>query len=275
MVQNERDERTVELTRPCDGVALITVGGAPPNGCSFAVVERLAAQLAQAREDGARVVVLASSTPGYWLGHASLRDLHAMVTGGALSGDGVAWFRAIHELSRTGVVSIAAVSGDTTGGGAELGWACDLRVAARSARFGQPEVMIGVPTGLGGTSRLLRLIGRSAASEMVLDGAALSAERLYALGAVNRLADGDRCTEVAVAWARRLASRPPEALAALKQILFESEDLPLQEALDSEQQHFQRVVRSQAAVERMAAVQARYDAGALPAEIYDDPFDGE
>lgn len=273
MIQDETGERSVELSTPGEGVALVTVGGAPPNGCSFVVLERLAAALAQARKQGARVVVVASATPGYWLGHASLRDLHSMVTGSEPSGDGVAWFKAIYELSRTEVVSIAAVSGDTAGGGAELGWACDLRVAASSARFGQPESMIGVTTGLGGTARLARLVGRSAAAEMVLDGAALPAGRLYELGGVNRLVEADRCTEVAVAWAQRLASRPPEALAAIKRILFESEELPLQEALANEQQHFQRVARAPAAIETMAAVQARYDAGELPVDIYDPPFE--
>jgi len=272
MLRDETGERSVERTNPAEGVSLITVGGPPPNGCSFAVVERLAAELAQAREGGARVVVVGSATPGHWLGHASLRDLHTMVTGGQPSGEGMGWFQAIHELSRTEVVSIAAVSGDTAGGGAELGWACDLRGAARSAHFGQPESMIGVPTGLGGTARLMRLAGRSATAEMVLDGAALPAARLYELGAVNRLVDAERCTEAAVAWARRLASRPPEALAAIKRILFESEELPLQEALANEQQHFQRVARAPNAVERMAAVQARYEAGELPVDLYDPPF---
>jgi len=273
MLRDETGERTVERTMPAEGVALITIGGAPPNGCSFVVVERLASMLAEAREEGVRVVVVASATPSHWLGHASLRDLHSMFTGGAPSGDGAAWFRAIHELSRTEVVSIAAISGDAAGGGAELGWACDLRVAARSATLGQPESMIGVPTGLGGTARLTRLVGRSAAAEMVLDGAALPATRLHELGAVNRLVDAGCCTSVAVAWAKRLAGRPPGALAALKRILFESEELPLQEALANEQGHFQRVARAPEAIERMSEVQERYDAGALPRDLFDAPFE--
>ena len=73
--------------------------------------------------------------------------------------------------------------------------------------------------------------------------------------------------------ARRLASRPPEALAELKTILSESEELPLQEALANEQRRFQGIARTPEAMERMAAVQKRYDAGELPTDLYDEPFD--
>ncbi len=263
----------VRLERPEPGVGLVLVGGPAPNECSFGVVEALAARLAEAREGGARVTVLGSETQGHWLGHASLRDLVAMFEGRPTSGDGGGFFRAVHELSRTEVVTIAAVSGDCAGGGAELGWACDLRVAEEQARFAQPEVMIGVPTGLGGTARLARLIGRSAAAELVLDGAAMGARRLQELGAVHRVVERGRALEAALAWASRLARRPPEPLAAIKRILFEADELPLGDALANEQRHFQEVANSPLAIERMTAVQGRYDAGEAPEQIFEPPFD--
>ncbi|MEM7495924.1 MAG: hypothetical protein AAF471_07335 [Myxococcota bacterium] len=88
------------------------------------------------------------------------------------------------------------------------------------------------------------------------------------------MVDDARCRAVALAWAERLSARPPAALAALKQILAESQELPLREALANEQRRFQEVVRSDAAMAGMEAIQARYDAGELPAEIYDPPFEG-
>ena len=264
---------SVELSWPDTHVAQITVTGPAPNFCTFEQVERLSARLDEAASGGAHVVVLASGTPGHWLGHASLTDLGNMIEGRPTSGDGVAWFRAIETLARGPMISIAAVSGDTAGGGAELGWACDLRVAAETARFGQPEVMIGLATGLGGASRLLRLIGRSATSEMVLDGAALPATRLHALGAINRITSAERCVDTALAWARRLAERPPDALRVLKTILAEAEELPFSEALASEQRRFQEIARSPAAIAKMAETQARYDAGELPSEVFDAPFE--
>ena len=118
----------VRLERPEEGVALVTVAGPAPGVCSFALVDRLAERLAEAREGGARVSVLASEVPGYWLFHASLADLGSLFRGEPTEGSGAGFFRVVHELAQTYVVSIAAVSGDCAGGGAEIGWACDLRV---------------------------------------------------------------------------------------------------------------------------------------------------
>jgi enoyl-CoA hydratase/carnithine racemase len=264
----------VRLAQVGEGVALVTVSGPPPCAATFSLVEALAARLVEAREGGARVTVVASDVPGHWIGHASLRDLLAMFRGQPTSGDGASYFRAVHELTATDVVSIAAVSGDCAGGGAEFAWACDLRVAAATARFSQTEVPIGVTTGLGGASRLARLVGRSMAAEMVLDGAPVAASRLHALGAVHRVVEAERCTDVAIAWAKRLASRPAAALAAQKRALRESAELPLAEALANEQRRFQENARTEAALAGMQRVQERYDAGALPDEIFDPPFEG-
>ena len=114
--------------------------------------------------------MLASGVPGHWYEHAYLEDIRNLVAGHAATGDPAGWFRSLNEVSRQNVVTIAAISGDTSGGGCELGWGCDLRVAERGTRFSQPEVIIGCGTGIGGTSRLTRLIGRTVTAEMVLTG---------------------------------------------------------------------------------------------------------
>ena len=106
----------------------------------------------------------------------------------------------------------------------------------------------------------------------MLDRAALPAARPYELGVVNRLVKEDRCTEMAIAWAKRLASRLPEALATLKRILFESEELTMQEALANEQGHFHRIACAPEAIARMSEVQSSYEAGALPRHLFDAPF---
>jgi enoyl-CoA hydratase/carnithine racemase len=273
MAETAGTREEVRLAHPGEGVALVTVSGPPPCAATFSLVEALAARLAQAREGGARVTVVASDVPGHWIGHASLRDLLAMFRGQPTSGDGASFFRAVHELAATDVVTIAAVSGDCAGGGAELAWACDLRVAAATARFSQPEVPIGVTTGLGGASRLARLVGCSMTAEMVLDGGPVAASRLHALGVVHRVVDAARCTDGAVAWALRLASRPAAALAAQKRALRESLERPLAEALVEEQRRFQENAHPDAALSGMARVQARYDAGAQPDDVFDPPFE--
>ncbi len=260
----------VTLEAPHEGVALITLTDPEiRNHVSGAGVDALADALARARAVGARVSVPASGVPGHWFEHAWLRDLHNMVTGKPTTSPGSGWFTAIHELNATHVVSIAAISGDCSGGGAELGWACDLRVAEEQVCFAQPEVMIGLATGIGGTTRLSRLIGRSAAAEMVLDGSPVGAQRLYELGAVNRVGAEGTALDEALAWARRLASRPAPALATLKQMLVAGDNLPLDQALAREQELFQKIAVTREAADGMKRIQDRFDAGESIRDVYD------
>lgn len=266
-------EERVRTSFEADGVALLTVTGPPPNPSTFACVDQLADQIEQARDAGARVVVIASDVPGHWLGHASLADLTAMFRGEPTSGSGAGFFRASDLLSKSDLVSIAAISGDCGGGGCELGWACDLRVAESRARFSQMEILAGLIPGLGGIARLSKLIGRTATSEIVLDGAVVPASRLYELGAINRVVPEGRATEAALAWAKRLAARPAAALALAKKVLSETEDLPLTEALANEQRSFQTIAATPEAMAMMDEIQAQYDAGVIPPRVLVDPFE--
>lgn len=266
--------KLVTLERPREGVAVVTYTNPEiRNHGSWEGVGQIADALAQAREGGARVAVLASGVAGHWIEHAWLTDLHHMLTGQETSGDGAGWFRALHELSGTPMVSIAAISGDCSGGGAELGWACDLRIAEEQASFGQPEVQIGVATGVGGTCRVARLIGRTATAELVLDGTPFTARRVYELGGVNRVVPTGEALPVALAWAERLAERPPAALATLKQMLVESDERHLRDALANEQKLFQALVLQDEAQRRMRATQDRFDAGETLREVYGPPRD--
>ncbi len=261
-----------KLTRPREGVALVALNLSKTGGfVSWEAVAALADALVEAREGGARISVLAAELCGHWYEHAWLPDIIGLVTGEKRGEDSEGWFRALHELAGTSVVTIAAVSGDCSGGGAELGWACDLRIAEEQATFGQPEVMLGLATGVGGTSRLARLIGRTATAEMVLDGAPMTAQRIYELGGVNRVVSKGQSVEVAVAWASRLADRAPKALAALKQMLIDNDDLHLTEALANEQRLFQGTAGSEAGLEGMRSAQARFDAGESIRKVYGPP----
>ncbi len=259
----------VTLERPHDGVALVTMTNpAINNHGSWAGIHELWQALIAAREGGARVVVLASGVPGHWFEHAWLRDMIDMFQGREVSGPADGWFGCLRELSKTEMVSIAAISGDTSGGGCEIGWACDLRVAEEQVCFSQPEVRIGVGTGIGGTSRLVRLIGRTVAAEMVLDGAPVSARRIYELGGVNKVVPTGTALEVSLAWAKRLAAHPPDALAGMKRMLAQAEENPLSEAIKNDQRIFQEFSGRPAAIARMEEVQGKFDAGAGIRETY-------
>jgi len=182
--------------------------------------------------------------------------------------EGIAWFNALHEIGKTSVVTIAAVSGDCSGGGAELGWACDLRIAEEQALFAQPEVQIALTTGIGGTCRLARLIGRTAAAEVVMLGRPMTARRICELGGVNEVVPASKSVEVALRWASMLADRPPKALAALKQILIGNDDMGLTDALRNEQNTFQSVASMPEAITTMRKIQARFNVGETIRSVY-------
>lgn len=262
----------ITLEWPADGVALISwTHPELRNHGTFAAVEQLAARMKEAREGGARVCVLASGTPGHWFQHAWLPDLLGLFSGEPTTGQGLGFFLSIAELTHPDVITIAAISGDSNGGGAELGWACDLRVAEEQVAIGQPEVQIGLTTGLGGTVRLARLVGRTAAAEMILDGRPLPARRLYELGAINRVVATGCATQEALAWAEHIAAQSPAALSVMKQVLDAGADLPLGEALALEQKRFQENAATEAAQQKMSEVQARFDAGESIREVYGEP----
>ena len=243
-----------------DRVAVLTFSDpVRRNQLCWAAIDALAQQFRHCRESGARVVILASGLAGHWLEHAWLRDLSNGVQGREQTGTGAGWFDCLNELAHEDVISIAAISGDCSGGGAELGWACDLRIAEAQARFSQPEIAMGLTTGIGGSSRLARLAERTAATEMVLTGKPLGAQRLYELGAINRVVATGESLPVALEMAAELVEKSPAAIAGLKRILAVNERVPLDEALRYEQEVFQSVVNTDLAIAGMEAAQSRYD----------------
>jgi enoyl-CoA hydratase/carnithine racemase len=141
-------------------------------------------------------------------------------------------------LARLPQPTIAAVAGYCLGGGCELALACDLRLAAETAVFGQPEVRLGLIPGAGGTQRLPRLIGATRAKELIFFGDPIDAQEAYRLGLVNRVVPADRLLAEARAWADRLAALPPLALAMAKRAIDLGADLALPAALELEQQSF-------------------------------------
>ncbi len=133
---------------------------------------------------------------------------------------------------------IAAVSGFALGGGCELAMACDMIVASQSAKFGQPEVTIGVIPGAGGTQRLTRAVGKAIAMEMILNNRTLSAAEAERLGLVNRVVPVERCLDEALTLAAQIAERAPLAVRAAKQAINNAYDLPLTDGLADERERF-------------------------------------
>jgi enoyl-CoA hydratase len=133
---------------------------------------------------------------------------------------------------------IAAVNGYALGGGCELALMCDLIVAGDSARFGQPEINLGIIPGAGGTQRWPRTAGKYVAMEVALGGAPITAQRAYQLGLVNKVVPAEVTVEVAMELAARLAQQPPVAVRLAKESINQALELPLAEGLAVERKNF-------------------------------------
>jgi enoyl-CoA hydratase len=133
---------------------------------------------------------------------------------------------------------IAAVSGSALGAGCELAMMCDFIVADSTARFGQPELSVGIMPGAGGTQRLLRAVGKPVASMLLMSGEMLSGERAYQLGLVADFCPDRSALERAKELARKAARMPPKAMRATKRVLRQGAELPLEAALALENREF-------------------------------------
>lgn len=133
---------------------------------------------------------------------------------------------------------IAAVNGYAFGGGCELAVACDFRIAAETAQLGFRQVRFGIMTGWGGAQRLLRLVGRSKAMEMLLTGDVFTAQQSQAIGLVDRVVPQAQVMETALDMARRIAKNPPLALANIKRAIAKGWEMPQREAIAYEAELF-------------------------------------
>ncbi len=148
---------------------------------------------------------------------------------------------------------IAAVAGFALGAGCELAMMCDVIVADPTARFGQPEIRVGIMPGAGGTQRLVRAVGKPVASLMLLTGEPLTATRAAEAGLISELVDEGEALARATAIAAKIASMPPLAVAAIKRTLAGGADLPLAAAMTIENREFLMLFDSADQKEGMAA----------------------
>jgi len=148
---------------------------------------------------------------------------------------------------------VAAVSGFCLGGGCELAMACDLIVASEFAKFGQPEINLGVMPGAGGTQRLTRAVGKAVAMDMILSGRMLGAEEARQLGLVARVVAQDAWLEAAKELAREIASKSPVSVRLAKEAVDEAFETPLSAGIDFERRSFYLARASEDADEGLSA----------------------
>ncbi|HKY55868.1 MAG TPA: enoyl-CoA hydratase-related protein [Anaerolineales bacterium] len=164
--------------------------------------------------------------------------------------DHVAVFGMIRTIQKP---VIAAVSGFALGGGCEIALSCDMIVASESAKFGQPEITIGVIPGAGGTQRLTRAVGKAIAMEMILNSRTLTAQEAHQFGLINRVVPVSDYLNEALNLAKEIASRAPLAVRAAKRMINQSYERFLSDGLAEEKQTFYNLFGSEDQKEGMKA----------------------
>ncbi len=180
-------------------------------------------------DDNVKVIILTGSGDKAFVAGADISQMQDLSAPEALQfmemGHDV--LRLIEEMPKP---SIAAINGFALGGGTEISMACDIRIASEKAVFGQPEILIGLIPGWGGTQRLPRLVGMGVAKELILGGGQINAQRAYEIGLVNKVFPAAALMEETRKFARKLASMPPFTMKMAKYSMNYGYDLPLYNA---------------------------------------------
>lgn len=236
-----------------EGYLLLTINHPPANAISRAVIAGLreGIQLTHANAE-LRCVVITGSGSRFFAAGADITEFRE--AGGEAISEGQ---RLTLEIEGLHVPVIAAVNGLALGGGCEIALACDIRIAARGARFGQPEINLGIIPGWGGTQRLPRLIGRSRAMPLLFTGEQISADRAAEWGLVSQVVESGELEQAAAALATTIAGKAPLAVAATKAAVSVGFDKPIAKGLEDERQEFIHVFKSDDATEGVAAFLAK------------------
>jgi len=243
------DESPIKLeTR--DRVAIAWLDRPPANSISPEVVGALRRLWDAVLDAGTiRSVVFASANPMLFCAGA---DIKAFTTMDEAAGRDLLdqMHGLLRDMERSSIVTIAAVNALAFGGGCELAMACDFRIAAESATFGQPEINLGIIPGFGGTQRLPRLVGEAKALELNLTGDPIGAQEAYEFGLATRLVPDHELLDTALAWARKLGGQAPLAVQQIKQVSAAGD---LDAGIEAEKQGFGSVFGSEDAREGIAA----------------------
>ena len=243
------EQRETVLLETRGDVAIAWLNRPPANPLSPRMMRDLISTWERV-EGEVRVLVIASSNIFTFSAGADIKEFATM----SVDAEGAELLASAHRLmrgmQRSATVTIAAVNSIAFGGGCELAMACDFRIAAESATFGQPEISLGIIPGFGGTQRLPRLVGDAKALEMNLGGDPIDAYEAHRVGLANQVVPDHELFDATLAWARHLAERAPLAVGEIKRVFHRPD---LDEGLEAEREAFGRVFGSEDAEEGIAA----------------------
>ncbi|MFT3816536.1 MAG: enoyl-CoA hydratase-related protein [Rubrivivax sp.] len=241
----------IELTHDEEFAVLTLRRPQALNALSFELIGRIGECILEAGKSGARALIVTGEGDKAFCAGADIKELQSR--GLAAQREGAELGQAVFALlDRLPIPSIALVNGYAFGGGCELALACTLRLALPNAKFGLPEVKLGLIPGYGGTQRLPRLIGAGRALELVMTGRTVAAEEALAIGLVNRIVQAPGLA-AAKAYAREFSSHGLRALQFAREAVQRAQDLPLHEGLRMEADLSTLAYRTRDAEEGMQA----------------------
>jgi enoyl-CoA hydratase len=241
---SEATDDLVLLERLEGDVALVRLNNGKLNPLSQALLRRLSQVVHELREELPGAVVVTGNDRSFAAG-AEISEFGGPEEAREIGATFTEAFNALAALPRA---TIAAVNGFALGGGCELALACDFRVASESARFGQPEVLLGIIPGGGGTQRLARLVGPAKAKDLIFTGRQVKADEALAMGLVDQVVPGDELLDRALGRARDLAAGAVVAQALAKHAIDRGLDRSLDDGIILEQGMFVEVFKTEDAV---------------------------
>lgn len=225
------------LTERLDGQRLLITLNRPEahNALRNQLLAELADALEHAAEDDDILCVVVTGGLRVFAAGADIKEMAALDTVGVLNDRRPNYWKSIRNFPKP---LIAAVNGLALGAGCELLMHADIVIAGDTAELGQPEIRLGIIPGAGGTQRLIRTVGKSLASRMVMTGERIDAATAQGAGLVSEVCPPELTIERALALASRIACQPPLALRLAKEVLLKSYEMPLEAALDLERKAF-------------------------------------
>jgi enoyl-CoA hydratase/carnithine racemase len=233
----EAAESLVRVERVDGGVAVVTLQNPKVNALSTEVLRQLGAAARSLTEDPPGAVVVTGGDRVFAAG----ADISEFGGPDEARDIGALFLDALNAVAAIPRPTIAAVAGFALGGGCELALACDFRVASEKARFGQPEILLGIIPGGGGTQRLARLVGPAKAKDLIFSGRQVPADEALAMGLADRVVAPEAVLDAALEWARELASGAVVAMGLAKAAIDEGLDGSLDAGLNREQELFVEV----------------------------------
>jgi len=220
-----------------DGIGTIRLTRPPMNALNLQVQSELGEAAAAASADPAVAAVIVYGGEKVFAAGADIKQMQQMsyadmaTAAGGLQG----FTRALAAVPKP---TVAAITGYALGGGCEVALACDFRIAAQDAKLGQPEILLGIIPGAGGTQRLARLVGPARAKEIVYSGRFVDAAEALAIGLVDKVVPADQMYAAARDWMSRFVGGPALALRAAKEAIDKGLDSDLQTGLEIERMLF-------------------------------------